>query len=210
MSPKTNEYRLEHRGHQAIIFEKGSQTPIAIAKAPRVGRNVWIEDVNGKILVKAKHRAAYKFNILDNKKQVLAELKRALISRDFTIQYKGHEIKPRGGIGKNGFEAYNGKGKLAFSLQRHPKKKQALWLVTIGDYMEHFFALACAYAIGRVCFTHLSENRGFTLSNCGDACFNDPYICCLCPLLILFIILLLSGMLGYFIPIFQWFSELFP
>jgi hypothetical protein len=175
-----------------------------------VGRDVWIEDVKGKTIAKGKHRAAYKFNILDNKKQVVAELNRALISRDFTIQYKGHEIKPRGGIGKNGFEAYDSKGKLAFSLQRHPKEKQAVWLVTIGDYMEHWCALACAYAIGRVCFTHLSENRGFTLSNCGDACANDPACCCICPLLIILVVLFLSGMLGTYLPFFQWLSELFP
>jgi hypothetical protein len=201
---------MEHRGHKAIIFKKGSQTPIAIAKAPRVGRDVWIDDPKGKRIIRAKHRAAYKFKIIDEKEQTLAELNRAFLKRDFTIQYQKREIKPQHGIGKNGFEAYDAEGNLAFSLERHPKEKKALWLVSVGDFMDPWCALMCAYALGRVCFTHLSETRGFTLSSCGDCCVEDPTCCCVCPLLIIILILFLSGWLGTYASFFQWLADLFP
>jgi hypothetical protein len=210
VSTLTKEYRIEHRGKTATIFQKGSHTPIAIAKAPRVGRDVWIEDVKGQVFIQAKHRAAYKFDILDNNGQLLAELKRALISKDFTLYFKEHEIKPHNGIGKNGFEAYDAQGNLAFSLQRHPKEKKAVWLVSVGNITDSWVALCCAYAIGRVCFTHLSENRGFSLSSFGEI-FADPACCCCgCPLTILIIILALSGMLGGFTQFFEWLFGIIP
>lgn len=210
MEIKAAEYRLEHSGHEALIFERGGQTPIAVAKAPRVGRDVWIENNKGEMIIEAKHRAAYKFDLRDNREHVLAELKRALISKDFTIYYNGLEIKPQSGVNKNGFVAYDNSGRFAFSLRRHPKEKRAVWLVSIGEFMDPMCALVSAYALGRVCFTHLAENRGITLSSCGEVFAEPGCLCCGCPLLILFMILALSGMLGGFETLFSWLFELIP
>ena len=76
--------------------------------------------------------------------------------------------------------------------------------------MDTWCALGCAYAIGRVCFTELSENRGITLSSCAEVFAEPGCCCCGCPLTILIIILALSGMLGGFTQFFAWLFNIIP